>query len=129
MHGGNFSIVLVKSANFKTALFFAKVCSSRSNRLMNIGIIGATGNIGRRVLVEGIRRGHHITAFTRDKTHISKIDRSDGVVWKEVNVLDSTSLEPAIAGLDVLVSTYQPGNASRDFNDTVQRSINDPRLL
>jgi uncharacterized protein len=93
---------------------------------MNIGIIGATGNIGRRVLVEGVRRGHRITAFTRDTTQISKADSSDGVVWKEVNVLDSTSLEPAIAGLDVLVSTYQPGNASRDFNDTVQRSINDP---
>jgi uncharacterized protein len=93
---------------------------------MNIGIIGATGNIGRRILAEAIRRGHHLTAFTRDKSHIPKTGSSDGVVWKEVNALDATSLEPAIAGLDVLISAYQPGNASRDFNDTVQRSISDP---
>lgn len=93
---------------------------------MNIGIIGATGNIGRHILAEAIRRDHHVTAFTRDKTRIPKTGSSDGVVWKEVNVLDAISLEPAIVGLDVLISTYQPGNASRDFNDTVQRSISDP---
>lgn len=93
---------------------------------MNIGIIGATGNIGRRILAEAIRRDHHVTAFTRDKTRIPKASSSDGVMWKEVNVLDAISLESAIVGLDVLISTYQPGNASRDFNDTVQRSINDP---
>ncbi|MBV8278091.1 MAG: NAD(P)H-binding protein [Verrucomicrobia bacterium] len=93
---------------------------------MNIGIIGATGNIGRHILAEAIRRGHHVTAFTRDKTHLGKPDSSDRVVWKEVNILDAASLEPAITGLDVLVSAYQPGNASRDFNDTVQRSIGDP---
>ena len=93
---------------------------------MNIGIIGATGNIGRRILAEASRRDHHVTAFTRDKTRIPKTGSSDGVVWKEGNVQDATSLEPAIVGLDVLISTYQPGNASRDFNDTVQRSISDP---
>jgi uncharacterized protein len=93
---------------------------------MNIGIIGATGNIGRCLLAEAISRGHYVTAFTRDKTYTPKTDTLDQVVWKEVNVLDATSLEPAIAGLDVLISTYQPGNASRDFNDTVQRSITDP---
>ena len=93
---------------------------------MNIGIIDATGNIGRRILAEAVTRGHHVTAFTRDLIRVTKAERSDRVIWKEVNVLDSNSLEPAIAGLDMLISTYQPGNASRDFNDTVQRSISDP---
>ena len=93
---------------------------------MNIGIIGATGNIGRRILAEAIGRGHHVTAFTRNKAYAPETESPNRIVWKVVNVLDAISLEPAIAGLDVLVSTYQPGNASRDFNDTVRRSINDP---
>jgi putative NADH-flavin reductase len=93
---------------------------------MNIGIVGATGNIGRRILAEAVMRGHHVTAFTRDKSHLPPSETSSQVVWSVVDVLDASSLEPAIAGLDVLVSTYQPGNASRDFNDTVQRSIIDP---
>ena len=93
---------------------------------MNIGIVGATGNIGRRILAEAVMRGHHVTALTRDKSRRLETEASSQVVWKVVDVLDASSLEPAIAGLDVLVSTYQPGNASRDFNDTVQRSISDP---
>ena len=85
---------------------------------MNIGIIGATGNIGRRILAEAVMRGHRVAAFTRDKSHLPQSETSSQVVWSVVDVLDPSSLEQAIAGLDVLVSTYQPGNASRDFNDT-----------
>jgi uncharacterized protein len=33
-----------------------------------------------------------------------------------------------IDGLDVLISLYQPGNAAKDFNDTVARSIADPSV-
>src|SRR6476661_5748561 len=38
---------------------------------MFIGIVGATGNIGQRVLTEAVTRGHHVTAFTRDAVLIS----------------------------------------------------------
>jgi uncharacterized protein len=94
---------------------------------MNIGIIGATGNIGQRVLAEAVRRGHRVTAFTRDLSHAPKSPNDDTrVTWKAVDALDAENLSPAIAGLDVLVSLYQPGNASRDFDDTVARSIREP---
>jgi uncharacterized protein len=33
---------------------------------MNIGIIGATGNIGQRIAAEALSRGHQVTGFTRD---------------------------------------------------------------
>jgi putative NADH-flavin reductase len=84
---------------------------------MNIGIIGTTGNIGRRILAEAIGRGHHVTAFTRDKAYVPETESPNRIVWKVVNVLDATGLKPAIVGLDVLVSSYQPGNTSRDFSD------------
>lgn len=91
---------------------------------MKIGIIGATGNIGQRILAEALSRGHQVVAFTRDKSRISK--ETDNVTWKSINVLDPDSIAGAIGGLDVLVSTYQPGNASRDLNDTVEQSIRNP---
>ncbi|WP_049557519.1 NAD(P)-dependent oxidoreductase [Nonomuraea sp. SBT364] len=93
---------------------------------MHIGIIGATGGIGSRVVTEALHRGHHVTALTRDATRISE-DRTN-IVWKSVDVLDAASIAAILPGLDVLVSGYQPGNAARDFADTVSRSIADPTV-
>ncbi|MFC7106406.1 NAD(P)H-binding protein [Nonomuraea rubra] len=33
---------------------------------MRIGVFGATGVIGSRIVAEAVGRGHHVTAFTRD---------------------------------------------------------------
>ncbi len=93
---------------------------------MNIGIIGASGNIGKRVLAEALNRGHQVTAFTRDIANATKTPAD--VVWKAIDVLDSRSVAEAIRGLDVLISTFQPGNASKDLNDTLERSIRNPSI-
>ncbi|MGO4429904.1 NAD(P)H-binding protein, partial [Streptomyces sp. MCAF7] len=53
---------------------------------MRIGIIGATGNIGQRVVTEALDRGHDVIAFTRDASRIEE-DR-EHVMWKSVDVLD-----------------------------------------
>ena len=93
---------------------------------MNIGIIGATGGIGRYAVDEALARGHRVTGFTRD---VAKAEATGAnIVWKAIDVLDVTSVRGAIGGLDVLISLYQPGNAARDFNDTVVRSIADPSV-
>ena len=93
---------------------------------MNIGIIGATGNIGQRVLAEALSRGHSVTAFSRSESYWAK--GGGDVRWKVLDVLDPPSITGAVGGLDVLISLYQPGNASKDFNDTVERSIRDPTV-
>ncbi|MFE4964420.1 NAD(P)-dependent oxidoreductase [Streptomyces sp. NPDC056660] len=93
---------------------------------MHIGVIGATGGIGSRVVTEALDRGHHVTAFSRDATRIDE-DR-ENVVWKSVDVLDSDALAAVIPGLDVLISGFQPGNATKDIADTVARSIADPTV-
>jgi putative NADH-flavin reductase len=93
---------------------------------MHIGIIGATGTIGRRVLDEALARGHRVTAFSRDATRVND-DRPE-VTWRSVDVLDARSVAAVLPGLDVLVSGFQPGNASVDFQDTVHRSIADPSV-
>ena len=38
--------------------------------MSNIALIGATGNIGGRVLSEALSRSHTVTAITRDPRHI-----------------------------------------------------------
>jgi putative NADH-flavin reductase len=93
---------------------------------MDIGVIGATGNIGRRVLAEAVARRHRVTAFTRDASGFP--EDPGAVVWRTIDIFDIESLISGISGLDVVVSTYQPGNAARDFNDTVARSIQDPTV-
>jgi uncharacterized protein len=93
---------------------------------MQIGVIGATGTIGSRVVSEALDRGHRVTAFTRDETQIR--DARDGVTWASVDVLDAASIAAVLPGLDVLISGFQPGNAAKDFADTVARSIADPTV-
>ncbi|NBE52206.1 NAD(P)-dependent oxidoreductase [Streptomyces boluensis] len=97
---------------------------------MHIGVIGATGGIGSRVVTEALDRGHHVTAFSRDATGITENrnrDR-DNIDWKSVDILDAASVTAAVPGLDVLISGFQPGNAAKDFADTVERSIADPTV-
>ena len=96
---------------------------------MKIGVIGATGNVGKRVLNEAIFRGHKILAFTRDASRLSEAERlDDNIEWKELDVLNASSISPMISSLDVLISLFQPGNAAKDFNDVVQSSIRNPSV-
>lgn len=95
------------------------------NKSMNIGIIGATGNIGQRVVAEALNRKHLLTAFTRD---VSLINEENGITWKQIDVFNLEQLTSAIQGLDVLISLYQPGNASKNMLDTIERSIKDPTV-
>ncbi|MEU8438161.1 NAD(P)H-binding protein [Streptomyces sp. NPDC029216] len=91
---------------------------------MHIGVIGATGGIGSRVVTEALGRGHRVTAFSRDVTGIE--EGRENITWKNVDVLDAASVAAVLPGLDVLISGFQPGNAARDLADTVERSIADP---
>jgi uncharacterized protein len=93
---------------------------------MQIGVIGATGTIGSGVVGEAVARGHRVTAFSRDATQVQET-RGD-VTWASLDVLDATSIAAALPGLDVLISGFQPGNAAKDFADTVTRSIADPTV-
>ncbi|MFG2732205.1 NAD(P)-dependent oxidoreductase [Streptomyces canus] len=95
---------------------------------MHIGVIGATGTIGSRVVTEALDRGHHVTAFSRDAAQAQSEERRNNLTWTSVDVLDPKSISDALPGLDVLISGFQPGNAAKDFEDTVRRSIADPTV-
>jgi uncharacterized protein len=94
---------------------------------MNIGIIGPTGSIGRRTLEEARRRGHHVTAIVRAPARIPA-PAPEGTTWRVADATDAGAVAAVLDGLDVLVSSFQPGNAARDLADTLRRSIADPGI-
>ncbi|MFI1172684.1 NAD(P)-dependent oxidoreductase [Streptomyces melanogenes] len=95
---------------------------------MHIGVIGATGTIGSQVVTEALERGHHVRAFSRDVTQAQRAEGRDNVTWASLDVLDPQGIADVLPGLDVLISAFQPGNAARDFEETVRRSIADPTV-
>jgi putative NADH-flavin reductase len=89
---------------------------------LRIGVFGATGAIGGRIVVEAVERGHEVTAFTRDPARFGP--KADGVTWRVADVLDPASIAANIGGLDVVVSAI---NAGRDVAETIANADVFPR--
>ena len=68
--------------------------------MSNIAIIGATGNIGSRVLDEALRRGHKVTAITRDP---KKLEPRRGVTVKAGSTSDGPALTRTLKGHDAVI--------------------------
>ncbi|GAA2213634.1 NAD(P)H-binding protein [Nonomuraea monospora] len=81
---------------------------------MRVGVFGATGVIGSRVVAEAVGRGHQVTAFTRDASRVPA--DTGGITWQVADVLDVPAVTSAITGLDVVVNAL---NAGRDIPDTI----------
>lgn len=69
---------------------------------MQIAVIGASGNVGTRIVDEALNRGHHVTAIGRD---ISKVIPRDRLTAAAGDVTEPHNLAKAIAGHDVVVSS------------------------
>lgn len=69
--------------------------------MSHIAIIGATGRAGSQLLAEALRRGHTVTAIARKA---SASPAQAGVTAKDVDVLDATALQHAVAGADAVFS-------------------------
>jgi uncharacterized protein len=97
---------------------------------MHIGVIGASGNTGAHVVNEALSRGHVVRAFGRNVDE--RMEARPNLSWAGLDVLDpkatSDALNRAEVRFDALISAFQPGNAVRDFDDTVRRSIADPTV-
>jgi uncharacterized protein len=75
---------------------------------MEIGVLGATGVIGGRVVAEAVDRGHRVTAFTRST---ARIPAEPGVArWAVTDPRDAARLATDLDGLDVVVNATNAGN-------------------
>lgn len=74
---------------------------------MRIGVFGATGVIGERVVAEAAARDHLVTAFTRNRARFAP--EREHVRWAVANPLDTGSVSAALHGLDVVVNAINTG--------------------
>lgn len=71
---------------------------------MKIALIGATGNVGSRLLAELTRRNHTVTAIVRQP---DKVPTQPGVTAKKGDVLDPQGLAELLKGHDAVISSVQ----------------------
>ncbi len=81
---------------------------------MNIAIIGATGNIGRRILAEALSRGHSLRAILRPESR-EKLNAETSVAIAEGDIFDELELAGVLDEDDVVVSAYGPGDKTQEF--------------
>ena len=73
---------------------------------MRIALLGATGNIGRRVLAEALERHHEVTAVARDPSAFASEDPR--LIPVAVNATDAAQLEAVLDGQDAVVNAVGP---------------------
>ena len=87
---------------------------------MNIVLIGATGAIGSRILDEALRRGHTVSAVTRDPR---KLDPRPGMTIRAGSTSDGPGLTQVVKGHDVAVVSVKWNEADvHQVLDAVRRS-------
>ncbi len=69
---------------------------------MKLFIVGGTGKTGRKLIEQGLERGHLITALVRNPNKVKIIDPNLKLI--KGNVLDRDSFETSIEGQDAVLS-------------------------
>ena len=69
---------------------------------MNILIFGASGKTGRKLITQGLRKGHNITAFVRNPASLKLWDDNLRII--KGDALNLNDVDSAITGQDVVIS-------------------------
>src|SRR5580700_4675445 len=93
---------------------------------MKIALVGATGNVGTRLISELTRRGHHVTAIAR---HPEKLQGQASVSPVSGDVQNENALAAVLAGHDVVIHSvkFLSTNASKII--AAAKAAKVPRLL
>jgi uncharacterized protein len=79
----------------------AKFRSNKRDK-MKIAIIGATGNVGQRIVDEALHRGHNVTGIARDPF---KLSPRNGLTLVQGDANDASRLGQLLIGHDVVISS------------------------
>ncbi len=69
---------------------------------MKIAVIGATGNIGSKIMAEALERGHDVTAIARDT---SKLPGHPRLSPQKGDAADSAALASLVHGHEAVISS------------------------
>ncbi|MBB2897987.1 NAD(P)-dependent oxidoreductase [Pseudomonas sp. AS2.8] len=93
--------------------------------MTSIALLGATGNVGSRLLDEALSRGHRVTALVRDPARLAS--RPDlTVIAGDVTDLQAA---PTLAGHEVLISSLRFADLAPSALIDFARATGIPRLL
>jgi uncharacterized protein len=94
--------------------------------MARIALIGATGNVGSRLLDELVSRGHQVTAIGRDP---GKVPARPGVTAVRADVKDEAGLAAALRGHDAVISAVRFLDSDPDVLLAAVRGAGVPRYL
>ena len=72
--------------------------------MTKIAIIGATGNVGTKIVAEALHRHHQVTAIARDPSTLATHPR---LTPKSLDLNDADALKNAITGHDVVITAVR----------------------
>jgi uncharacterized protein len=75
--------------------------------MKSIVLLGATGMIGQRILMEALSRGHHVTAVTRETSRTG--EHRKNLDYRVGDIFRPETIAAAAVDHDVVVSAYGPG--------------------
>lgn len=88
---------------------------------MKITILGAGGNIGKRITQEAASRDHELKLITsKGKDYFGLNDTAE---TKKVDIFDTENLAEQIKGSDVLISSYAPPHENTDLIIEATKSL------
>ena len=88
---------------------------------MNITVLGATGNVGRRTVAEALARGHRVTAAAR--TPARPGDLPPEVAIRIADMANATDMARICAGQDVVVNATRPADGQERQVEANTRSL------
>jgi putative NADH-flavin reductase len=93
---------------------------------MRIALIGATGNVGTRIISEATRRGHEVTAIARN---VDALNEGGNVRAVRADLADEGAMADAIRGHDAVVLSvrFQGLDVERVLRIIINSGV--PRLL
>jgi putative NADH-flavin reductase len=93
---------------------------------MKVALVGATGNVGTRILKELVSRGHAVTALARN---VDTIAAQPGVTARAIDASDATALADALRGHDAVISALRFAPTDADALIKAVRSSGVTRYL
>jgi uncharacterized protein YbjT (DUF2867 family) len=85
---------------------------------MKVAVIGATGYVGGRLVPELLRAGHQVRCLARNPDRLARIDWRGDVEVVAADVLDQTTLEQALVGVDAVYYLVHAMGHAGNFEDT-----------
>jgi hypothetical protein len=93
---------------------------------MKVALLGATGNVGTRLISELVSRGHQVTAIAR---HPEKLTKHEGVTVTAGDVTNEDALAAAVGGHDAVIHSVNFVNTDADKVISATKRGNVARLL